>query len=77
MLEKEFQYYLDNQADLVKKYEGKYLVIMGEEVVETFSSDEEAYFDSESKHELGTFLIQYCEEGERAYTQSIHSQVSF
>lgn len=77
MLEKEFKYYLDNQEKLVQKYEGKHLVIVGEEVVGVFSSDEEAFFDSEKKYKSGTFLIQFCERGDNSYTQSFHSRVSF
>lgn len=77
MLEKEFKYYLDNQKELVEKYEGKYLVIVGEKVVGVYKSDEEAYFESEKKFEAGTFLIQFCEAGDSSYTQSFHSRVSF
>ena len=77
MLEKEFKYYLANQKNLVEKYENKYLVIIGEEVVGAFDSDEEAYFDSVAKYEEGTFLIQFCELGETSYSQSFHSRVSF
>lgn len=77
MLEKEFKYYLDNQDDLVLKYEGKYLVIVGEKIVGVYNSDEEAYFESEKKYKSGTFLIQFCESGDSSYTQSFHSRVSF
>lgn len=77
MLEKEFQYYLDNQDKLVQQHNGKYLVIKGQEVVDAYDSDEEAYFGSQKKHELGTFLIQLCNKGDSAYTQKFHSRVSF
>ncbi len=77
MLEKEFKYYLDHQEELVKKYDGKYLVIIDEKIVGVYSSDEEAYFESEKKYEIGTFLIQFCEPGDGSYTQSFHSRVSF
>jgi hypothetical protein len=33
MLDKEFRYYLDNQSDLVKKYNGRFIVIIDNEVV--------------------------------------------
>ena len=77
MLEEEFKYYLDNQKELVEKYERKYLVIVGKEVVGVYNSDEEAYFESEKKYVSGTFLILFCELGEDSYTQSYHSRVSF
>lgn len=77
MLEKEFQYYLDNQEELVKKYQDKYVVIKGEEIIGVYDSDEEAYFNTIKEHEEGTFLIQFCEKGESSYTQSFHSRVVF
>ncbi len=77
MLEKEFKYYLHNQDKFVQEYEGKYLVIIGEEIVGVYNSDEEAYFESEKKYTPGTFLIQFCEAGDSSYTQSFHSRVSF
>ena len=77
MLDKEFKYYLDNQDKLVKKHNGKHLVIMEDKVVGVFDSDKEAFFDSEAKYEAGTYLIQLCEPGDSSYTQSFHSRVSF
>lgn len=77
MLEKEFQYYLDNQEDFVKKYLNKFLVIKNQEVVGVYDTKEEAYDDSTSKFELGTFLIQKCLPGTLGHTQTFHSQVLF
>jgi hypothetical protein len=77
MLEKEFKYFLDNQSSLVKIYNGKYIVIVGESVIGAFDSEEEAYFTTELKYEPGTFLIQLCEQGEASYTQIFHSRVAF
>jgi NAD dependent epimerase/dehydratase family enzyme len=77
MLNNEFQYYLDHQQELVKKYKGKYLVIIGEEVVGVYNSDKEALFESQKKYELGSFLIQLCEPGDKSYTQVFHSRVVF
>lgn len=77
MLEKEFKYYLNNQSELVKRYNRRFLVIKDESVVGDFATMEEAYFDSVTKYELGTFLIQECTEGDEAYTQTFHSRVVF
>jgi hypothetical protein len=77
MLEKEFAYYLNNQADLVKKYNGKFLVIKGETVMGHFDTQGEAYIDATKKFEVGTFLIQRCSLGDQDYTQTFHSRVSF
>lgn len=77
MLEKEFQYYIDNQKELVEKYKGKYLVIKDLSVVSVHDSEIEAYSDSVKKYELGTFLIQECMPGEENYTQTFRTRVIF
>lgn len=76
-LEKEFKYYLENQESLLMLYDGKYVVIVGEEVVAAYDSIQEAYYESIKKYEPGTFLIQKCTEGKEAYTQSFTSRVVF
>lgn len=77
LLENEFKFYLDNQASILAKYGGKFVVIVGDEVVGAFDTMAEAYYDSAKKYEPGTFLIQHCTEGEDAYTQSFTSRVIF
>lgn len=75
MLESEFKYFLDNQEELVDKYEGKTIVVIGSEVVGVFDNEVDAYTDSVKKYELGTFLIQDCIAGEAAYTQTFHNSI--
>ncbi len=75
-LEKEFQFYKAHQKELLEKYEGRYLVIKGEEVVGDYGSEIEAYERAQEKYALGTFLIQYCLSGEGSYTQTFHSRVA-
>lgn len=77
MLEKEFNYYLAHQDELVKKYKGKHLVIIGEQVVGVYDNEQDAYFSSLKKFEAGTFLIQHCESGPESYSQTYHSRVAF
>lgn len=77
MLEKEFQYYLDNQDDLVKIYNNKFIVIKNQTVINSFDSELDAFIVTSKEHEPGTFLIQYCEPGDESYTQSYHSRVVF
>lgn len=77
MLRKEFNYYLAHQDELVKKYNGKFLVIKNENVIGVYDTDETALLTSQKDNELGTFLIQKCTPGKEAYTQVFHSRVSF
>jgi len=74
MLEKEFKYYLDNQQELLKKYNGKFIVIKDFEVVGAYNTHIEAYKASVQSFELGTFLIQHCTPGTDSYTQTFHSR---
>jgi len=76
-LEKEFNYYLQNQAELVKKYNGKYIVIKDTNVLGVFDSELEAIEETVKKHKLGSFLVQKCEPGDKSYTQTYHSRVAF
>jgi hypothetical protein len=77
MLEKEFKYYIDNQIEFVQKYEGKYIVIIGNAVVGIYNTEIEAYDETKKKYELGTFLIQFVSSGEKGYTQTFHSRALF
>mgnify|MGYP001544463374 CR=1 FL=1 len=77
MLEKEFQYYLDNQSDLVKKYNNRFIVIKDQSIIGDYSTTSEAYTEAIKKFEPGTFLIQKCTAGNQDYTQTFHSRVSF
>jgi hypothetical protein len=75
MLEKSFKYYLVHQLELVKKYNGKFIVIKDENVIGVYASHSEAYNETVKGHELGTFLIQHCLPGKDSYSQTFHSQV--
>lgn len=74
-LEKEFEFYLKNQGEFARKYNGKYIVIKNQEVIGVFESEIEAVEKTSANHELGTFLVQKCEPGKESYTQTYHSRV--
>ena len=75
-LEKEFEYYLEHQDELVKQYNGKFIVIKDCNVIGDFDSELEAVEKTSKIHELGTFLIQKCSPGAESYTQTYHSRVA-
>ena len=79
MLEKEFQYYLQNQDELVKAHFGQYVIIKDDEVLGAFSSEVEAILHAKKNlHlQLGTFMVHQCLPGKENYTQFFHSGVSF
>lgn len=77
MLETEYQYYLRHQSELQTRYSGRFIVIVGESVVGDYGSKADAYLNSVKKYDLGTFLIQECNDGNTGYTQTYHSRVIF
>ncbi|OFY61629.1 MAG: hypothetical protein A2Y71_03060 [Bacteroidetes bacterium RBG_13_42_15] len=77
MLDKEFNFYIKNQDKLLEKYNGRFIVIVGEEIVGDYNNLEEAYNESIKKHELGTFLIQQCLPGKESFTQTFHTRAIF
>ena len=76
-LRKEFQYYLEHQNELVKQYNGKFIVIKDNKVIGAYDSELEAVTETSQQHELGTFLVQKCEPGTDNYLQMYHSRVAF
>lgn len=73
LLEEEFHYYLQNQDELVKQFDGRYLVIVGQQVVGDYDSFSEAVVEAQKEHALGTFLVQRCSEGKEDYSITYHS----
>ena len=77
-LSKEFQYYLKNQEELVKQYNGKFIVIKSESVIGAYSTELEAIQATiQAGHEAGTFLVQLCTPGSEGYSQSFQTRVAF
>jgi len=60
MLAQEFEYYILNKVDLVRKYAGLYIVIKDRKVVNVYNSSFDAYTASKEKFKSGTYLVQYC-----------------
>lgn len=77
VLQKEFEYYLAHQAELVSKYNGKFLVLKDCQIVGAYDSELAAITEARKTHPLGTFLVQKVEPGNAAYTQTFHSRVAF
>ena len=76
-LEKEFQFYLDHQDEMVEQYDGKFIVIQDGEVLGAYDDELTAITETKKSHELGTFLVQKVSKGESEYTQTFHSRVVF
>ena len=71
MLHDEFQYFIDHQDELVRQYEGRFVVIKGGQVIGDYASALIALLETRKSHAEGTFLIQKCAPGPEAYTVTI------
>lgn len=76
-MKEEFQFYLDNQTELVEKHDGKVIVIKDQKVIGVYDSDVEAIIETDKEHTLGSFLVQQCSEGSKDYSQQFLSGFSF
>lgn len=76
-LEREFQFYLDHQDDMVAKYDTKFVVIKDDVVLGAYDDELTAVNETQKSHEIGTFLVQKVSKGTSAYTQTFHSRVVF
>ena len=77
MIEKELNYFDQHKTELIAKYSGRYVVIVGEKVVGDYISENDAYIDSVEKYKLGDFLIKQCDTNIDTYSQTFHSRVYF
>ncbi len=76
-LKQEFDYYLAHQAELVKAYDGKFVVIKDGAVIGAYDDPVKAVTETQKTHEIGTFLVQFVSQGDAAYKQTFHSRVVF
>ena len=76
-LQKEFDFYLAHQDEMVEKYDGRYIVIKNEIVLGDYDDELTAVTKTTESHPLGTFLVQKVSEGDSEYSQTFHSRVVF
>jgi hypothetical protein len=76
MLKKEFEYFLEHKKELVREYNGKFVVIKNLKVIGAYDSEIDAIEETSKTEELGTFLVQKCEPGDASYTQTFRSRVA-
>ncbi|MCL2793107.1 MAG: hypothetical protein FWD87_08435 [Spirochaetaceae bacterium] len=57
MLEREFEFYENNKAEIREKYLGKRIVIVGEQIIAAYDDIDEAYQETIKTYTPGTFMI--------------------
>ncbi|MEO7667095.1 MAG: hypothetical protein ABIU97_08705, partial [Dehalococcoidia bacterium] len=76
-LQRDFNYYLDNQDEMVEKYDGKVIVIKDCAVLGAYDDEITAVTETQKVHQLGTFLVQRVSRGTGEYSQTFHSRAVF
>ncbi len=76
-LQKEFQHYIDHQDELVREYDGKFIVIKDGQILGAYDDELQAVAETQKTDELGTFLVQRVSRGTGDYTQTFSSRVVF
>lgn len=77
MLEREYGYYKKHKAEFDKKYDGKFIVIVGETLLGAFDTQVEAIKAATSKsHAPGEYILQFCSTSEDQ-TQHFRSRAAF
>ena len=54
-LQKAFDYYLSHQDEIVSKYNGKFVVIRGQNVIGVYDAELKAIQETQKRHQAGTF----------------------
>ena len=76
-LEYEYRFFKESRDELLKKYAGSVLVIVGQRVAGVFDSEIEAFTAASQEYEPGEFLIQRCTPGDDPTKQVFHSRTCF
>lgn len=74
-LNSDYKWYIDHKPELLAKHRGRVLAIRNGAVVGVYDTEPEAVRETARKYELGTFLVQPCQEDEEP--QVFHSRVVF
>ena len=68
LLQKEFDWYIANQEDLVARFNGRVIAVKNGEVLGDYDTYLDALRETAKNHEEGTFLLQKVSPGEQDYT---------
>ena len=69
-------YFIANQDELCKKYNGKELLMTANSVAGVYDSAEEAFLEGKKRFGSGNFALQTCLPGEEAYSVSISPYIN-
>ena len=71
--DRDFKWFVDNYDKLFKQYGVGYLAIKNQKVLGKYNTVGDALRTTRKTEEVGTFIIQYCDGTETAYTNYIYT----
>ena len=78
LADKNYNWFENNLPELVKTYDGQYVVVKDESVIAAYPSFDEALVNTVRTETPGTFIIQLCSLDKEKTTQTFFSnRVSF
>jgi hypothetical protein len=75
-MERDFNFFVSNHEDFVKKYNGKYVVIKNKKVLGAYDDMMEAVNKTMTQEKLGTFIVQMVAPGPESYTIKMYPRIS-
>lgn len=69
----DFRWFVKHYMELYNRYGEKYLIIKNKHVLDTAETYKDGIDKGHETEELGTFIVQYCNGKEEAYTSQIMS----
>ena len=74
----QLEFYIQNQDELVKKYNNQLIIVKDGQYLGTYTSKVETMTDIQSKGYVpGTFMIILCRPGDKKYITNFHSNATF
>ena len=68
-----YHWFESKLPELVKKYEGRYVVVKNCEILSDYGTFEEAFTETIKTETLGTFIIQLCSEDKAKTVQTYYT----
>jgi len=76
-LKQDYQYFIENREKLCREYNGKFVVIKNQKVIDVYDDKVNAYLETSKEHEAGTFIIQECTPDADIPIQMFHTRATF
>ena len=73
LIDKNYEWFKNNLPELVKTYDGQYVVIKDESVIAAYPSFDEALVNTVKIETPGTFIIQLCSLDKEKTTQMVYT----